>query len=1138
MNNKYEFKLNPHEANDSHMGLARRIKRGESILELGCSSGYLSRFLKQDLGCYVVGIDIDPQALAQAAEFCDLALVADLDHDAWLQQIAGERFDTILCADVLEHLKNPAAVLKNLQPFLKPNGRVLASIPNVAHASIRLELLQGHFDYERLGILDDTHLHFYTLDGCIGMLMQAGYLCQDVAYSIHDIADEVIVEHLQHVGLEASAACRQLLHQPEATAFQFILEARPAAPELLRHKPPALTPKPLVSSGAFYSLKQEAIEELERQVKLLQQDRERVVSELNAQSVHNENHLKNITALQEQVMVLQKQRDAEQVHNQNHAKSIRAFEQRVHALELERDAEKIHNKNHQLNIKELEKSLAVIETQLLVAQQGLDAEKVHNANHLQNIKALRLKVEALEQERDAEKTHNLNHQKNIKAFEQKVAALELERDAEKIHNLNHQQNIAAWEQTGRILDEGLFDLTLRLEGLENQKQQLIAQFDGEREHFVHLLAAKEHQIAELHTQLQGLNSEVERLEAVLQRVHNKISYRTVRFLKDTPRKLASSVARRSSKHDFDAHQATDSFQSAPLEDNYNVHDYSAWLARYGDIGHKLSEYQATCQAWKQAPKIAVLMPVYNPTQSCLVEAIESVLAQVYPHWELCIADDASTEAYVAVVLQRYAAQDQRIKVMRRTENGHISKASNSALELVTADYVALMDHDDVLTPDALFWVAQTIIEHPDVQLIYSDEDKLTDQGQRYGAYFKPDWNPELLLSHNFICHLGVYRTQRVRSLGGFDPAFDGAQDYDLALRYSAALASNEIQHIPRILYHWRATPGSTANGIHEKPYAEPLIRQAVEKSLAAKGVAAEVMAHPRLPGALRVRYKLPKELPLVSMIIPTRNGFSLLKRCVDSILDRTDYPNFEVIIIDNGSDDWIVQRYLDYLKTDARITVLHDDSPFNYAALNNKAAALAKGELLALLNNDLEVINSDWLSEMVSIAVHPEVGAVGAKLYYPNDLIQHAGVIVGLGGVAGHSHKHFPRDNPGYCGRLWLTQNLSAVTAACLLLRKSVFEQVQGLDAENLKVAFNDVDFCLRIKEAGFWNVWTPYAELYHYESATRGYEDTPEKQARFTSEVEYMKQRWGASLLIDPAYNPNLTLDREDFSFAFPPRV
>lgn len=1111
MKNKYEFKLNPDEVNDSHMGLARRIQSGERILELGCSSGYLSRFLQQDLGCYVVGVDIDKSALVQAAEFCAKAIVADLDQDAWLQEIADERFDTILCADVLEHLKNPAALLAKLKPYLTSKGRILASIPNVAHASVRLELLQGHFDYESLGILDDTHLHFYTLDGCVSMLMQAGYLCRDVAYSIHDLADEVIDASLSNVGLTASVECKQLLHKPDATAFQFIIEATPAAPELLRHKPPVLSPKPLVSSGAFYSLKQEAISELEVRVRVLE-------GEKKALAVHNRNHLQNIKAFEEKVVALERERDAEKIHNRNHEQSIRQFEQRVFALERERDAEKIHNKNHELNIKAFEQKVSVLEMQLDLVQQNLAAEKLHNANHVQNIHAFEQKVCVLETN---------------------LAVLEQERDAEKVHNVNHQQNITAWVQTGRILDEGLFDLTLRLEAMTAEKQQIAAQMKHERDHYAHLLADKEAQISALQQQGEQLSNDVQQLEAVLQRVHSKISYRTVRFFKDSPRKLAQSLTRQRKKDVIDA-GADQSGKHAQthLDDNYNVHDYSAWLARYGDISAHLSGYKQDCLFWVDAPKIAILMPVYNPTQACLEEAIESVLAQVYPYWELCIADDASTEVYVQEVVQRYADKDLRIKAIRRTENGHISRASNSALELVSADFVALMDHDDVLTPDALYWVAKTIQAHPEVQLIYSDEDKLTEQGQRYGAYFKPDWNPELLLSHNFICHLGVYRTEKVRALGGFDPKFDGAQDYDLALRYVTLLKKHEIQHISRILYHWRATPGSTANGVHEKPYAEPLIRKAVQHALLAKGVQGEVMPHNRLSGALRVRYALPDVLPLVSIVIPTRNGFSLLKRCVESILNATDYNNFELIIIDNGSDDWIAQRYLEYLKADTRITVVHDDSPFNYAALNNKAVALARGELIALLNNDLEVINSDWLHEMASIALHPEVGAVGAKLYYPNDTIQHAGVIVGLGGVAGHSHKHFPRDNPGYCGRLLLTQNLSAVTAACLVVRKAVFEQVHGFDEQHLKVAFNDVDLCLRIQEAGFWNVWTPYAELYHYESATRGYEDTPEKQARFTSEVEYMKKRWGESLLIDPAYNLNLTLDREDFSFAFPPRV
>lgn len=1272
MKNKYEFKLNPDEVNDSHMGLARRIKRGERILELGCSSGYLSRFLKQDLGCFVIGVDIDQHALADAAVFCDKAIVADLDQATWLKQLAGITFDTILCADVLEHLKNPVSLLASLKPYLNKQGRILASIPNVAHASIRLELLQGHFDYESLGLLDETHLHFYTLDGCVSMLMQAGYLCQDVAYSIHDLADEVIDESLRNAGLTVSPQFRKLLHQPEATAFQFIIEAIPVAQELLRHKPPALIPKPLVSSGAFYSLKQEHIEELERQITALELKLEVISNEKAAALVHNQNHLKNIKALEERVLAREKECEAEKTHNSNHQKSIRAFEQRVAALERERDAEKIHSKNHLLNIKELEKqttalryerdaekihnknhqqnvnefekrvaalererdaerthnqnhqkNIQELEKKSAALELQVEAERVHNQNHLKNIHAFEEKVQALEEQLAAEKVHNQNHVKNVHAFEEKVQALEdqlaaeqvhnqnhlknihafeesvkalesslaaadihnqnhvkniqafeervqalalevqaekvhnqnhlkniasykdtvaeleLELNAEKTHNLNHQQNIDAWIKTARILDEGLFDFTLRLEAIEGDKQQLTTQIEHIQAHHAHAHAQKDQHIANLLGEINNLQAAVAHLEGVLQRVHSKASYRTVRFIKDAPQKLVGALKGR------ERHALAEGFvlennehQPIPVNDAYNVHDYSAWLVRYGDISPKLPEYQADCLAWNKPPKIAVVMPVYNPTQSCLEEAIASVVAQVYPHWELCIADDASTATYVQEVLQRYAQQDKRIKVMRRSKNGHISRASNSALELVSADFVALMDHDDVLTEDALYWVAKTIREHPDVQLIYSDEDKLTDQGQRYGAYFKPDWNPELLMSHNFICHLGVYRTARVRKLGGFNPEFDGAQDYDLALRYVVSLKDNEIKHIPRILYHWRATPGSTANGIHEKPYAEPLILKAVEQALLAKGVAGEVIPHAILPGALRVRYALPKSLPLVSIIIPTRNGFSLLKRCIDSILHNTDYSNFEIIIMDNGSDDWIAQRYLQYLTADERIKVIRDESPFNYAALNNKAAALARGELIALLNNDLEAINSDWLSEMVSIAVHPEVGAVGAKLYYPNDTLQHAGVIVGLGGVAGHSHKHFPRDNAGYCGRLLMAQNLSAVTAACLVVRKNVFMQVKGFDADHLKVAFNDVDLCLRIQDAGYWNVWTPYAELYHYESATRGYEDTPEKQARFTSEVEYMKHRWGESLLQDPAYNPNLTLDREDFSFSFPPRI
>ncbi|NOT86294.1 MAG: glycosyltransferase [Methylococcaceae bacterium] len=1136
MKNKYEFKLNTAEVNNSHMGLARRIHAGEKVLELGCSSGYLSRFLKQDLGCTVVGVDIDHDALREAAAFCDKAIVADLDNNTWLEKIARDKFDTILCADVLEHLKNPAALLASLKPYLNPKGRILASIPNVAHASIRLELLQGHFDYESLGILDDTHLHFYTLDGCAAMFMEAGYLCTDVAYSIHDVADEVINSCLEKVGMTLSAQGRQRLHAPDATAFQYIIEAFPAAEAFLTHKPPILSPKPLVSSGAFYSLLVKDRDDLlehnknhEISIKAFEQKVMALEQARDAEKIHNQNHTQNIHAFEQKVAALEQERDAEKIHNQNHLNNIQAFEIKVAALEQQAEhfnqawnAEKIHNQNHLKNIHAFEETVAVLEQQLINLEQLLAAEKIHNQNHVQNIHAFEETVALLEQTLTAEKIHNQNHLKNIQALQETVATLEQSCEAEKFHNQNHVRNIAEWVKTVRYLDERLFDFTLHIEALNGEQQSINA--------------AVAHAHAETHrwqAHAEHLHADVNRLEEVLQRVHKKASYRAIRFIKNSPQAITNTF-KKPNRHERPL--TTEHF--ATPDTSYNVHDYTAWLARYGDMSQALQVFQGQIKTWAITPTIAILMPTYNTTSVCLEAAIESVLAQVYPFWELCIADDASTEPHVRAIIQRYAAVDSRIKTVFRTQNGHISIASNSALELVSADYVALMDHDDVITPDALYWVARTIYDHPEVQLIYSDEDKLNVQGERYGPYFKSDWNPELFMSHNFICHLGVYKTAKIRSLGGFDPAFDGAQDYNLALRYVATITDHEIQHIPRILYHWRAMPGSTANGIHEKPYAEPLIRKAVEQALLAKGVAAEVTAHAILPGALRVRYALPKCLPLVSIVIPTRNGFSLLKRCVESILAKTDYTKFEMIIIDNGSDDFIAQRYLTYLEADQRITVLRDDSPFNYAALNNKAVAVAKGEIIALLNNDLEVVNNDWLSEMVSYAIQPGVGAVGAKLYYPNNLIQHAGVIVGLGGVAGHSHKHFPRDNAGYCGRLFLTQNLSAVTAACLVVKKAVFDQVGGFDAVNLSVAFNDVDLCLRIQEAGFWNVWTPYAELYHYESATRGYEDTPEKQARFTLEIAYMKQRWGDTLLEDPAYNPNLTLDREDFSFAFPPRV
>lgn len=565
-------------------------------------------------------------------------------------------------------------------------------------------------------------------------------------------------------------------------------------------------------------------------------------------------------------------------------------------------------------------------------------------------------------------------------------------------------------------------------------------------------------------------------------------------------------------------------------------DYQEWVRLYDTLDeHGIAALRARTQALVDGPLISVLVPTYNSPERWLRRALDSVIAQAYPKWELCIADDASPRPHVRRVLEEYAARDARIRVSYRARNGHISAASNTALEMARGQLVALLDHDDELPPHALLEVAEAAQRHPEWKLIYSDEDKIDERGRRFDPYFKPDWNYDLLLGQNCISHLGVYHTSAVRAVGGFREGFEGSQDWDLALRVIEGLAPGQVGHIPRILYHWRAISGSTALGLGEKNYALDAGRRAVAEHLQRMGCEAEVAALPA--GHLRVHRRLPEQPPRVSLVIPTRDKVELLRICVQSILERTDYSDYEILVVDNQS---IERETLDYFEEIGRrpnIRVLRYDQPFNYSAINNHAITLASGSVIGLINNDIEVISPDWLQEMVGQALRPDVGAVGAMLYYPDDTIQHAGVLLGFGGIAGHMLAHNARGCPGQMSRARLTQELSAVTAACLVARRSVLQQVGGLD-ERLQVAFNDVDLCLRLREAGYRNIWTPFAELYHHESASRGYEDTPEKVARFHREIDFMRVRWGSALAHDPAYNPNLTLTDEPFALAFPPRL
>jgi O-antigen biosynthesis protein len=548
--------------------------------------------------------------------------------------------------------------------------------------------------------------------------------------------------------------------------------------------------------------------------------------------------------------------------------------------------------------------------------------------------------------------------------------------------------------------------------------------------------------------------------------------------------------------------------------------YAKWLAKYHPpIAPEAARRRI--EAMTMRPKLSIVMPAYNTAEEDLRAAIESVRGQLYDDWELCIADDASAKQRVREVLNEYAAKDDRIRVRSLEKNLGIAGASNAALSMATGDFIGLLDHDDLLHPEALLEAAALLNEHPDTDMIYTDEDKIDLDGRRRDPFFKPDWSPTTFLSYMYTCHLGVYRKSLVDRLGGFRQGVDGSQDYDLVLRLTEQ--TPRIRHIPKVLYHWRMTPQSTALSSSNKNYTEQAAVRALADAMQRRGVAVREVEIGRVPTTYRIRYPL-RDAPAIHMIVPSKNNARYLQRCVRSILERTEYQHYRIHVVDNGSVDEATLSYLEQLESEPRVRVLHYDYPFNYSAINNWAVSQTDGEYLLLLNDDTEVISPGWLEAMLEQAQRPEVGAVGAKLLYPDGRIQHGGVILGIGGVAAHAHKYYSASHAGYFSRLEVVQNFSAVTAACMMTRREVYDKVGGFNETDLAVAFNDVDFCLRVREAGYEIIYTPFAELYHHESVSRGLRLSGD-------EIGYMQRTWGRRLFQDPFYNPNLTMRREDFS-------
>jgi glycosyltransferase involved in cell wall biosynthesis/SAM-dependent methyltransferase len=984
---EYDFKLDLNVENNSHTQLIKRIPVRSRVLELGCATGYMSDYLRREKDCYVVGVEMDRAMANKAKAVCDRLIVGDVQKGHWLKSLADERFDIITCADILEHLRDPIALLKTLPALLNEQGRLLASLPNGAHAALRLELLEGRFTYEDTGLLDRTHLHLFTYHSLRDLFVRGGFRVEELAYTFHDMADSEIARRLQNIGLVANAGGMSRFHTPEAAAFQFIVSARPDAQASADDFPP-LTDKPMASSIEVYRNLYDQLHQA------------------------GEAAATRLAMVQERDELLQKQR------------------QDLTALVEVRDELTAHQEA-------LAKTLAQ-------TQQRLAEEEAKCSELEQTLKMSERAVRAMGQEQALTEKQLDQHKQSLK------------------------------DVTGSRGWRTYMALMLPLRLLRKSKP-VIGQ-----------LIRQPGQLSAWFKEAKALYK-AGGFAAIRDRIVN---------------------------------------QTSP------TYTYSLWIKDVEPVGlPKLDAVEALNER-DDRPLISIVMPVYNVEESWLREAIDSVLAQTYDDWELCIADDASTKSHVKRVLREYERRFKRIKVVYREKNGHISAATNSALTLATGQFVGLMDHDDVLAPHALFFVAQEIILHPQASLFYSDEDKLNSEGVRYDHYFKPDFNPDLMRSHNMICHFGVYRRTLLEKIGGVREGFEGAQDYDLALRCLREIdPRKEVRHIPWILYHWRAIPESTASGAEAKSYAMQAAIEAVKGDLEARGIEAQVSESELIDGMIRVQYPVPEKAPLASIIIPTRNGEALLRQCIDTIRERTEYKNYEIVVVDNQSDDPKTLEYLSELRKTGGAKVISYDHPFNFSAINNFAATQCQGEALCFMNDDIEIISPGWLDEMVSQGMRPEIGAVGARLWYPDGRLQHGGVVLGLGGVAGHAMKYSYIGNRGYMGRSVLVQNYTAVTAACMLVRRQVFDEVGGFDEKNLAVAFNDVDICIRIYQAGYNNLWTPYAEFNHHESASRGAEDTPEKQRRFTLEAEYMLNKWGPLLERDPAYNPNLTRCGEDFS-------
>ena len=1097
--------------------IINRVAKNSTVLEFGPANGRMTKYLKETLGCTVYAVELDEESAKDAAEFCEEILVGDIEKFQWLTKYQEIEFDYIIFADVLEHLYRPETVLKKAKTLLKTDGSVVMSLPNIAHNAIIMDLINDKFTYRKTGLLDNTHIRFFTKNTLEELITSCGL---EIAFETASYAEPHNTEfNNSYADLDSSIAL--LLSEREfGEAYQFIFEAKHNASDLEMD----FLQKDMAS---LYIDTGKGFNELEKVTTIFSSQSDKVIRFTLDTEVHDVkairiDPLEMALSLKIENIIIN---GADEINKltqngvtignnvfkflDNDPQLLIDFDEPVILANVAVKYEYLI-KNHTVKDEKIELQANDIADlhQVVADRDGQIQDKdTHIENQAQQIQSLRLK----------------NRIKRLLGMYQSTSLFRKELPNNFPKHFDSKGYLKANPDVATEIGKGTlksglvhfcndgFDEVLRgdrklLESLpfyndENYKSirtdvtQAIEEGSFKFSHYVHYLQFGHKEILK----------------------QNK--WKAFKYIKNNPSSVKLGLKVLRSQGIKALIQKIKQVNRLPSTLIDNVYKY---------IEPELSdEIKSEIEGFTKKPLISIIMPVYNVDPKWLDLAIKSIEKQWYENWELCIVDDKSTNKKTVDFLK--AINSTKIKVKQLKQNGNISMASNEALSLTSGEYIALMDNDDELTPDALYEVVKAINKFGS-EFIYSDEDKLEMNGSFSDPHFKPDFAPDMFLSQNYLSHLGVIKKELIDKVKGFTVGLEGAQDYDLYLKVLEQ--TNKIHHIQKVLYHWRKIPGSTAAEFGDKSYAQEAGRQSLENAIKRRKIEGSV-EDGIVAGTYKVNYTITGE-PLVSIIIPFKDKPELLTLCIESILDKTTYQNWEIIGISNNSEEKATFTEMKRLQAlDNRIHFHEYNIPFNYSAINNFAVnEYAKGEHVLLLNNDIEIITPEWIESMLQYSQREGVGVVGAKLYYPNDAIQHAGVIIGISGLAGHSHKYFSRSETGYFSRLNLIQNFSAVTAACLLVKRSLFKEVSGLNEQELKVAFNDVDFCLRIREKGYLNIFTPYCEAYHHESISRGLEDTAEKKMRFKSEVEYMQKRHKKILLDgDPFYNPNLTSDRECFS-------